>query len=172
MTPDPVPPRPPPPAPLARRRRLRRAAVAVPSALALCTALWAAGGCQQMAAAQAAQSAVPAAQAAMQTAQTTVQGAGQTAQAAIVGAQNFVNGIPGAQLAFSAIPQAVKDAVSNLLNSNKVDLGKPKSVFVFDGMYILTYPGAGPFGTGQPRYVVIDTIGYIARLQRLEKKGY
>lgn len=144
--------------------------------LAVC-AVWAgAGGCQQMAAAQAAKNAVPAAQEAMRTAQTAMQGAEaaaqKTVQATTQVAEKVVNSIPGSQIAMGLMPKGVQDQANNMLRARNLDWGKPKRVFMYDGMYILVYSDTGLFGPGKPKVLVIDTVGAIARLERLQYKGY
>jgi hypothetical protein len=129
-----------------------------------------------MAAAQAAKSAVPAAQEAMRTAQDAVQGAETTAQhtvqATTQAAENVVNSIPGAQLVLGLIPKGIQDQANGMLRARNLDWGKPKRVYLYDGLYIFVYSDTGPFGPGKPKVLVVDTVGAIARLERLQYRGY
>ena len=132
-----------------------------------------------MAAAQAVNRAVPAAQAAVQTAQQTVDQAQKTvdqarqtattmASNAVQTAQQAASQVPGSQVAWNAIPQGIKDAANNLLHGANLSPGKPSAVYFANGYYAFVYPG-GMFGTGRQRIVVVDSLGPIARLQKLER---
>lgn len=157
-------------------RLVRCAGVVTLWGAALCVLAAGAAGCQQMATAAAVKNAVPAAQEAMRTAQDAAQVAQTTAQhtvqATTQAAQKVVNTVPGAQLVLGMIPQNVQDQANSMLRAKNLDWGKPKRVYIYDGLYIFVYSDTGPFGPGKPKVVVVDSIGAIARLERLQNKGY
>ena len=70
------------------------------------------------------------------------------------------------------IPQNVQNQANGMLQARNLGWGKPKRVYFYDGLWILVYSDGGPFGPGKPKVLVVDTVGPIARLERLQEKGY
>ncbi len=125
-------------------------------------------GCQQMVAAQAAQTSVDAAQttaqAATSAAQTTAQTSAQAAQTVLQGAE---------QIALLAVPTSVIAQANQILAGNNLtNWGKPIAIYTADQMYVFVYaPATHILGKPQPRVLVVDALGRTARLQRLQEQG-
>lgn len=125
-------------------------------------------GCQQMAAAQAAQTSVDAAQT---TAQAATSAAQTTAQTSVQAAQTVLQGAE--QIALLAVPAPViAEANQILAGNNLTNWGQPIAIYTADQMYVFIYAPTTQFlGKPQPRVLVVDALGRTARLQRLQEQG-
>ncbi len=119
-------------------------------------AVLAGAGCQQMAAAQAANTAA-------QVAGNAAQTAGNAAQSVMRGAQ---------QIAEAAVPTNILAQAAQTLSSNNLNWGHPQAIYTADQMYVFVYATRGSlFSKSQSRVLVIDAMGRTARLQKLAAEG-
>lgn len=95
--------------------------------------------------------------------------AGADPTTALAAAETAKTAVDAARTTAEAIPAAIQAVADTFANASSRNWGRPSQIYVTDDYYVFMY--ATPqieLRLGRPRMVVVDRVGRIERLQRME----